>query len=96
MLGGSSLGPAYDVLLTKREDIDAMVGWLDQIDWWSARARDLSNADLPRVGSITIDKADGDSQLLMLYRGSVFIHQWEWPADTDALAAIAERAGGGR
>lgn len=93
---GSSLGPAYDVTLTRRPDIDAMVAWLKGIDWSPARANDLSNAGLASVGTITLRKADGNTESLGLSGGSVILNRREWPADTDRLASIAEQAGGKR
>jgi hypothetical protein len=90
---GSSLGQAYDVTLTREQDVAVLLDWLRQIDWSPSRAHDLRNVGLAPVGKITISLKDGTSQSFDLSGGSIIVNHWEWPADTDRLAEIARQAG---
>jgi hypothetical protein len=90
---GSSLGQAYDVTLTKEEDIGALVAWLKQVDWSPSRATDLSHVGLAEVGEITVTTKDGATHAFGLSGGSIIVNRWEWPADTDRLTEIAKQAG---
>ena len=93
---GSSLGPAYDVTLSKESDIKALMGWLRQIDWSPSKARSLEGVGLAKVGKITLNRANGSDLTFGLSGGSLIVDsrgQWEWPADTDRLPEIARRAG---
>jgi hypothetical protein len=90
---GSSLQHEYDVTLTKGSDIEALVDWLKQVDWSPSRANDLSNVGLAEVGQITVTMKNGATHSFGLSGGRVIVNRWEWPADTDRLAAIAKQAG---
>jgi hypothetical protein len=90
---GSSLQHEYDVTLTNGADIEALVDWRKRVDWSPSRANDLSNVGLAEVGRITVTTKDGATHSFGLSGGSVIVNRWEWPADTDRLAAIAKQAG---
>lgn len=90
---GSSLDHVYDVTLNEQADIAALVGWLSQIDWSPMRAQDLSNVGLAEVGQITVVLKDGTVQTFGLSGGSIIVNRWEWRANTDRLAEIAQQAG---
>ena len=90
---GSSLGPQYDVTLTDGSDIEAMMGWLRRIDWSPSRAHSLEGVGLASVGTITLNKTDGSAQTFRLSGGMIIVDGWDWPADTNKLAEIAEASG---
>jgi len=86
-------GP-FDITLTKPEEIEPIIKWLNEVDWDPAKSKDARVIRVAPAANIKITPHEGEPQLLLFSDALVIVRSRYWRVETKQFAEVVKKVRG--